>query len=147
MKNLKKIMLSAAVLAFAGMSSVNAATNSVPVSSSIVFNIQDKTPVKAGDLPDAVKTTLSGEQYAGWTIKEAFSVQPADETPYFEVTLEKDDETQVVNLSEAGEVVELPVASPMMPMEEPSPSTPSEEPTPNEEPIPSQPEPTEVPAQ
>ena len=155
-------MLSAAILAFAGMATVNAETVNSKISVATVMQFQDRTPVKAEDLPDAVKEALAGEEYSEWTIKEAFAVAPAEGVPFFEISLQKGDENRVVTLNEAGEVVDLPVATPASPSEQPTPSepTPSEpspsptEPTPSEpttpteptEPTPSEPTPTEIPS-
>ena len=147
---MKKLMLSAAVLAFAGFTAtnVNAETTNFPAASEVVMGVQDKTPVNPEDLPDAVKTALAGEEYAEWSVKEAFAVAPADGVPFYEISLQKDQETKVVNLNEAGEVVELPVGTeaPAEPMEpaEPTPTVPTEptEPAPSE-PTPSEPAPTE----
>ncbi|MFB5945342.1 hypothetical protein [Albibacterium profundi] len=147
---MKKLMLSAAVLAFAGFTAtnVNAETTNFPAASEVVMGVQDKTPVNPEDLPDAVKEALAGEEYAEWSVKEAFSVAPADGIPFYEISLQKDQETKVVNLNEAGEVVELPVAteSPADPMEpaEPTPTVPSEPTTPSE-PTPSEPTPAPTP--
>lgn len=143
-------MLSAAVLAFAGFTAtnVNAETTNFPTASEVVMGVQDKTPVNPEDLPDAVKEALAGEEYAEWSVKEAFAVAPADGVPFYEISLQKDQETKVVNLNEAGEVVELPVAteSPAEPMEptEPTPTVPSEPTTPSE-PTPSEPTPAPAP--
>lgn len=147
---MKKLMLSAAVLAFAGFTAtnVNAETTNFPTASEVVMGVQDKTPVNPEDLPDAVKEALAGEEYAEWSVKEAFAVAPADGVPFYEISLQKDQETKVVNLNEAGEVVELPVAteSPAEPMEptEPTPTVPSEPTTPSE-PTPSEPTPAPAP--
>lgn len=149
---MKKLMLSAAVLAFAGFTAtnVNAETTNFPAASEVVMGVQDKTPVNPEDLPDAVKAALAGEEYSEWSVNEAFSVAPAEGIPFYEISLKKDQETKVVNLNEAGEVVELPIAneSPAEPMEptEPTPTVPSEPTTPSEpapsEPAPSEPAPT-----
>jgi len=107
---MKKIMLSAAVLAFAGMATVNAATIKTSVASAIVMNLQDKTPVNAEDLPDAVKGALAGDDYEGWTVKEAFAVQSGGVNTY-EISLQKGDENRVVTLNEAGEAAEAAPAT------------------------------------
>jgi len=104
-------MLSAAVLAFAGMTTVNAETIKTPVASAIVINLQDKTPVDAKDLPDAVKTALAGDDYSEWTVKEAYSIQAGGVTTY-EISLQKGDENRVVNLNEAGEAASAVEAAP-----------------------------------
>lgn len=132
-------MLSAAVLAFAGMASVNAEMIKAPLTSEVVMFIQDKTPIEASNLPDDVKKALAGDEYAGWTVKEAFAVKPAEGVGFFEISLQKDDEIRVVNLDEAGKVIELPVTTPSVPV-------PSEEPTPSEKPTPTE-NPTPVPSE
>lgn len=103
-------MLSAAVLAFAGMTTVNAETIKTPVASAIVMNLQDKTPIDAQDLPDAVKTALAGDDYSEWTVKEAYSIQAGGVSTY-EISLQKGDESRVVNLNEAGEAAEAASAT------------------------------------
>ena len=118
-------MLSAAVLAFAGMTTVNAETIKTPVASAIVISLQDKTPVDAQDLPDAVKTALAGDDYSEWTVKEAYSVQAGGVTTY-EISLQKGDESRVVNLNEAGEAasaveVEAAPAEQATPMDQTAP--------------------------
>lgn len=112
-------MLSAAVLAFAGMATVSAETVKTPVASAIVMNIQDKTPVKAEDLPDAIKTALAGDDYAGWTVKEAFAVQTGGALTY-EISLQKGDENRVISLNEAGEAAEAASATEAAPVEQPA---------------------------
>src|SRR5690606_26025004 len=135
MKNSKKIMVAAAVLAFAGMTSVNAETVKFNENSSIVLNIQDRTPIEEGALPDAVKTALAGDAYAGWTVKEAFSIQKADAVPYYSITLQNGDQTQTIDLNEAGQAVEASTNEAsdieVIPSEEP---TATEQPTASEEP-------------
>jgi len=118
---MKKIMLSAAVLAFAGMTTVNAETIKTPVATAIVVNLQDKTPVNAEDLPDAVKTALAGDDYAGWSVKEAFSVQSGGVNTY-EISLQKDDENRVISLNEAGEAAEAATATEAAPAEQTAPA-------------------------
>jgi len=137
---MKKIMLSAAMLAFAGMATVNAS----PLQTSVyVSHVQDeRTPVKIEDLPDEVKTTLSGEEYAGWAPTEAFLVSPAEGDKYYEISLNKDDETKVVSFDEAGKsitvpVQENPVITPEAPTQEPvEPSTEEPVSTPTPETVP-----------
>jgi len=123
---MKKIMLSAAVLAFAGMATVNAETIKSPINTEIAINVQDKTPVKAGDLPDAVKQALAGDDYSGWTVKEAFSVQTAGGVPSYEISLEKDGENKTVNLNEAGQAAEASTQQTAPTQEPTSETTPSE---------------------
>lgn len=102
---MKKIMLSALFMAFA----TTATFAVMPETTSIEITVQEeKTPLKIEELPDAVKTTLSGEQYIGWAPTQAFTVTPEDGPKYFQVTIKKDDETKIVNLQEDGREIQLP---------------------------------------
>ncbi len=125
-------MLSAAMLAFAGMATVSA--NPVHNNTYVTVSAQDeRTPVKIEELPDDVKAALSGEDYAGWAPTEAFLVSPANGDKYFEVSLSKDGESKVVNFDEAGKVVtapteEAPAVAPETPAQEPAAETPAQDP-------------------
>ena len=55
---MKKIILSAAFLAFAGISAVNASEVKNPVAITVKQDSVTKAPVELKDLPEAVKTTL-----------------------------------------------------------------------------------------
>lgn len=103
---MKKIMLSALFVAFAAT-----ATIAQPVSNTKIEVIaqQEKTAIKLEELPDAVKTTLSGEEYTSWTPTAAFVVTSGEGVKYYEVSLKKEDEVKVVNLGEDGKVIEVPV--------------------------------------
>ena len=102
---MKKIMLSALFVAFAVSATIAQPVNEVSIE---VVAQQEKTPIKLEELPDAVKTTLSGEAYTGWIPSEAFVVTPEEGSKYFEVTLKNEEEVKVVNLSEDGKVIESP---------------------------------------
>lgn len=98
-------MLSALLMGFAAT-----ATFAQPVKTATIETIaqQEKTPIKLEELPDAVKTTLSGEEYSEWTPSNAFVASTEEGTKYFEITLKKEEEVKVVNLGEDGKVIELP---------------------------------------
>lgn len=98
-------MLSAFILAFATTAIL--AQPAEIVSMELIAQ-QEKTPIKLEELPEAVKTTLSGEQFTGWAPSEAFVVTPEEGVKYFEVTLKKGEEVKVVSLSEDGKVIEIP---------------------------------------
>jgi hypothetical protein len=102
---MKKIMLSALFVAFAVSATIAQPVNQVTME---VVAQQEKTPIKLEELPDAVKTTLSGEQFTDWAPTEAFVVTPEEGAKYFEVTLKKGEEVKVVNLAEDGKVIEIP---------------------------------------
>src|SRR5690554_2579246 len=102
---MKKIMLSAVFAAF-----IVTATVAQPIEKNRMEQMvqQEKTSVKLEELPDTVKTTLSGEAYTGWVPSEAFVIAPEEGVKYFEVILKKDKEVKVVNLGEDGKVIEIP---------------------------------------
>lgn len=98
-------MLSALFVAFAATATIAQPVKTVFVE---IVAQQEKTPIKLEELPDAVKTTLSGEQFTDWAPSAAFVVTPEEGAKYFEVTLNKGEEVKVVNLSEDGKVIEIP---------------------------------------
>ena len=99
-------MLSALFVAFATTATIAQSVETVNIE---IVNQQEKTAIKLEDLPDAVKASLSGEEYASWIPSEAFVVTPQEGAKFFEVTLKKEDEVKVVNLGEDGKVVDAPV--------------------------------------
>lgn len=103
---MKKIVLSALFVAFAATATI---AQPVKATVEIVALQEEKTPVKLEELPDAIKKTLSGDEYKDWLPSEAFVVTPEEGAKYYEVTLKKAEEVKVVKLDEAGKVIEIPV--------------------------------------
>lgn len=101
---MKKLIISAFALSIISFASVQASTLAEPVS--VVTVAQEKVAVKPEDLPEAVKTTLAGDAYAGWEVTGAFLVTKADNSQYFEIGLKKGEETSTVNLDKDGKKVE-----------------------------------------
>ncbi len=101
---MKKLIISAFALSIISFASVQANTLTAPVS--VVTVAQEKVAVKPEDLPEAVKTTLAGDAYAGWEVTGAFLVTKQDNTQYFEIALKKGEETSTVNLDKDGKKVE-----------------------------------------
>jgi hypothetical protein len=81
---MKKIILSAAFLAFAGLTTVKANEVKAPVIA-IQQDSTTKTPVKIEALPDAVKTTLKSDKYKTWTPTIAFLVVDAKKAEWYQV--------------------------------------------------------------
>ena len=67
---------------------------------------QEKVAVKPEDLPEAIKTTLSGDTYAGWQVTNAFLVTKEDNSQFYELSLKKGEETSTLNLDKDGKKVE-----------------------------------------
>ncbi|TDQ10139.1 hypothetical protein [Pedobacter metabolipauper] len=103
---MKKIILSAAFFAIAGLTTVNA--NEIK-SNPIIVAVQDsttKTPVELKDLPDPVKATLASEKYKVWTPTAAFLVTKADKTQYYHVDVKKEEELSSLKITKDGTVIE-----------------------------------------
>jgi hypothetical protein len=102
---MKKIMLSALFVAFAATVTIAQPVETVNIE---VIAQQEKNAIKLEELPDPVKATLSGEEYAAWTPSEAFVVIPAEGAKHFEVIFKKEEEVKVVSLGEDGKIIEAP---------------------------------------
>jgi hypothetical protein len=103
---MKKIILSAAFLAFAGLTTVKASE----VKSAVVTIQQDsttKTPVKVDELPDAVKTTLKSDKYKDWTASTAYLVTTSDKKEWYQVDVSnKEGQAASLKIGKDGVVVE-----------------------------------------
>ena len=102
---MKKIILSAAFLAFAGVASVQASEVNAPA----MITVQDsttKTPVKLEELPDPVKATLQSDKYKEWVATTAFLVTAADKSEWYQVDVKKGEETASLKIGKDGVVVE-----------------------------------------
>lgn len=66
-----------------------------------------RTAVDPADLPEAVKTKLTEEEYQTWTIFSAYLVEPVDKQPHYEITLQKEGEeaVRVVRFDAMGNVI------------------------------------------
>jgi hypothetical protein len=98
---MKKIILSAAFLAFAGISAVK-----TPVAITVKQDSTTKTPVELKDLPEAVKTTLQSEPVKAWTPVAAFLVTNADKTKHYQIDVKKEAETASIKIGEDGKVIQ-----------------------------------------
>ena len=103
---MKKIILSAAFLAFASITAVNASEVKNPVAITVKQDSTTKVPVELKDLPEAVKTTLQSEPVKAWTPVAAFLVTNADKTTFYQVDVKKDAETASIKIAEDGKVVQ-----------------------------------------
>jgi hypothetical protein len=101
---MKKIIISA--IAFTLISFAHVQANTLQQPGTLVTVTQEKVAVKPEDLPEAIKTTLSGDTYAGWQITTAFLVTKEDNSQFYEISLKKAEETSTVNLDKDGRKVE-----------------------------------------
>ncbi|WEK18848.1 MAG: hypothetical protein P0Y49_18900 [Candidatus Pedobacter colombiensis] len=103
---MKKIILSAAFLAFAGLTTVKASDIKVPVAINAQQDSVTKTPVEVKDLPDAVKTTLASDKYKAWAPTAAFLVTKADKSEHYQIDVKKQEETASLKIGKDGVVIE-----------------------------------------
>jgi hypothetical protein len=101
---MKKIIFSAVSLAMIAMTQVEAGAVQ---NRRIELNAeQEKVAVRPEDLPEAVKTTLAGDSYAGWQVTSAFLVTKEDNSQFFEISIKKGEETATINLDKDGKKVD-----------------------------------------
>lgn len=103
---MKKIILSAALFAFAGLATVKASDVKNPIVITAQQDSVTKTPVELKDLPEAVKTTLASDKYKEWTPTAAFLVTKADKSEHYQVDVKKEEQTASLNLTKEGAVIE-----------------------------------------
>jgi hypothetical protein len=104
---MKKLILSAAFLAFAGFSAVQA-SEIKDLKSAAIIAVQDsavKTPVKLEELPAPVTTALKSDAYKGWTATEAWSVKEGTKE-YYLINVKKEAETGSVKIDKDGKPVQ-----------------------------------------
>jgi hypothetical protein len=106
---MKKVVIASVALFFAAISNVNASTSttSIDVISQVKEDsLEKRTPVIPTELPDAVKQSLSADEYKGWTPSSAFLVAKQD-NEYYEVKLTKEgSEANKVKFSKDGKKVD-----------------------------------------
>jgi hypothetical protein len=103
---MKKIILSAAFLALAGLTTVKASDIKAPVVISALQDSVTKTPVELKDLPDAVKTTLGSDKYKEWIPTASFLVTKADKSEYYQIDVKKQEETASLKIGKDGVIIE-----------------------------------------
>lgn len=95
-------------VAMMGFTSAISAQNTVPsdARAQVAVAVDDnRKPIKPEDLPQAVKTTLQGQEYRDWSVSAAFHVKK-DNAEYYEVELTRAMETKTVKLDKEGKKVE-----------------------------------------
>jgi hypothetical protein len=102
---MKKMILSAAFLAFAGLTTVKASEVKSPVIA-IQQDSTTKVPVKLEELPDAVKTTLQSDKYKEFTPSAAYLVTAANKSEWYLLELAKEGQTASLKIGKDGVVVE-----------------------------------------
>lgn len=73
------------------------------VSSDVSVVVQDeKVKITENELPEAVKSTLKGEDYKTWSVNAVYHLKNADQ---YEVELKNEAETKTVKFDKEGKVV------------------------------------------
>ncbi|WP_316811696.1 hypothetical protein [Pedobacter heparinus] len=103
---MKKIILSAAFLAVAGLTSVKASEIKNPITVAVYQDSTTKAPVELKDLPEAVQKTLQADTVKDWTPTAAFLVTNADKTEYYLINVKKGEETGSLKIDKEGKVVQ-----------------------------------------
>ena len=101
---MKKLIISAMALTLIAFNSVR--SEPVLTTATEITSAHEKVAVKPEDLPEAIKTTLSGDTYAGWQVTSAFLVTKEDNSQFYELSLKKGEETSTLNLDKDGKKVE-----------------------------------------
>jgi hypothetical protein len=103
---MKKLILSAAVIALAGFSTVNAYTPKSALAYEYNINkIDDRTPVKLEELPDAIKKVLASDDFKEWIPSEAFLVKTDKGSEYYEINVKKGEQTGSLKIDKDGNAV------------------------------------------
>nr|WP_121273409.1 hypothetical protein [Pedobacter schmidteae] len=103
---MKKIILSAAILAVAGLTSVKASEIKSPIKIAVYQDSTTKTPVELKDLPEPVKKTLQADTVKDWTPTAAFLITNTDKSEYYLINVKKGDETGSLRIDKDGKVVQ-----------------------------------------
>jgi hypothetical protein len=103
---MKKIILSAAILAVAGLATVKASSIvKHPVTITVQQDTSQKTPVKLEALPDPVKATLKDDAFKEWIPVSAADVK-SGAVEYFEITVKKGTEIRAVKIGPDGKIIQ-----------------------------------------
>ncbi|SDZ93465.1 hypothetical protein [Pedobacter hartonius] len=103
---MKNFILTATVLAFAGISTVKASEIKAPTAISVQQDSTQKVPVKLEELPAPVTTTLKADAYKEWAPTAAFLVTNADKTTYYHIDVKKGTEVAFIKINKDGVVVQ-----------------------------------------
>jgi len=103
---MKNFILSAAILAFAGVSTVKANEIKTPIAITVQQDSSSKVPVKIEELPEAVKTTLKADAYKGWTPTTAFLITNADKSAFYQVDVKNGEKLAFLKVTKEGTVIQ-----------------------------------------
>ena len=103
---MKMIILSAAFLAIAGLTTVKAdgIKHMEPMSSQ--QDSTTKVPIELEKLPDSVKLTLQSEPVKAWTPVDAFFITNPDKTSYYLINVKKEEEVGSLKIDKDGKIIQ-----------------------------------------
>ena len=105
---MKKLIVSAVALTLISFASVQAKSTvefDNGKTTSVKINAQEKIAVKPEDLPEGIKKTIKGEEFAGWKVTSAFLVTEPDKKQYYELNVKNGSEAARVKLDKDGKNV------------------------------------------
>ena len=103
---MKKVILSAAFIAIAGLTAANAKSiENSPVTYTLSQDSTKSKVVKLEELPAAIKATLAADAYKDWTPASAALVKTKD-GEYYAVTVKKGQDQGVLKIDLTGKVIE-----------------------------------------
>ena len=104
---MKKLIVSALAITLISFASVKANNTEFDLQEKTAVNSQqqEKVPVKPENLPEGIKKTIQGEEFAGWKVTSAFLVTAPDKTQYYELNVKNGSEAAMVKLDKNGKNV------------------------------------------
>jgi len=103
---MKNFILSAAIIAFAGVSTVKANEINTPITTTIQQDSSSKVPVKLEELPEPVKTTIKADAYKEWQPTTAFLITNADKSTFYQINVKKGSELAFLKVGKDGTVIQ-----------------------------------------
>ena len=103
---MKKIILSAAFLAVAGLTTVKANDINEQVIVAVPQDSTTQTPVELKDLPEPVQKTLLSDPVKEWTPTAAFLVTNQDKSTHYLISVKKEEETQTLKIDKEGNILQ-----------------------------------------
>jgi len=105
---MKKLIVSAVALTLISFASVQAnstSDNNLQENATVTSQKEDKVAVKPENLPEGIKKTIKGEEFAGWKVTSAFLVTTPGKTQYYELNVKNGSESAMVKLDKNGKNV------------------------------------------
>jgi hypothetical protein len=93
-------VIGATLLTGSLIAGANGVVNKAGSKTVLVQDDPKKEKVDVDQLPQAIKNTLAGDDYKGWTIESAYLVK--GEKEYYQITLKQDHNSKTVNLDKDG---------------------------------------------